>query len=42
MPDAPNKAYLSLIKPNSSGGGDLGNVTFAYNPKELSYSKAAQ
>ena len=42
MPDAPNKAYLSLIQPNSSGASELGKVTFAYNPKELSYSKAAQ
>jgi nucleoid-associated protein YgaU len=42
MPDAPTKAYISLIPPNSSGGPELGRVTFDYNPKELSYNKAAQ
>jgi nucleoid-associated protein YgaU len=42
MSNGPTKAYLSLIPPNSSGGPELGRVTFAYNPKELAYSKAAQ
>jgi nucleoid-associated protein YgaU len=42
MPDAPTKAYLALIPPNSAGGGELGRVTFHYNPKEFSYTKAAQ
>jgi len=42
MSDGPTKAYLSLIPPNSSGGPELGRVTFAYNPKELSYTKQAQ
>jgi len=36
------KAYIALIPPNSSGGGELGRVTFPYNPKEFSYKKAAQ
>jgi nucleoid-associated protein YgaU len=40
--NAPIKAYLSLIPPNSSGGAELGRVTFAYNPKEFSYTKSAQ
>jgi nucleoid-associated protein YgaU len=39
---APSKAYLSLITPNSTGGAELGRVTFAYNPKEFSYTKGAQ
>jgi nucleoid-associated protein YgaU len=42
MPDAPTKAYISLVPPNSSGGEELGRVTFAYNPKEFSYTKSAQ
>jgi Contractile injection system tube protein/LysM domain len=42
MPDAPTKAYISLIPPNSAGGPELGRVTFDYNPKELSFNKAAQ
>jgi nucleoid-associated protein YgaU len=42
MPDAPTKAYISLVPPNSSGGAELGRVTFAYNPKEFSYTKSAQ
>jgi nucleoid-associated protein YgaU len=41
MPDAPSKAYLSLIPANSAGGAELGRVTFPYNPKELSYTKTA-
>jgi nucleoid-associated protein YgaU len=42
MPETPTKAYLSLIRPNSSGGGEIGRVTFPYNPKEFSYTKSAQ
>lgn len=41
MPDAPTKAYLTLIPPNSAGGSELGRVTFPYNPKEISYTKSA-
>ncbi|HEV2360670.1 MAG TPA: hypothetical protein VGS21_03100 [Acidimicrobiales bacterium] len=36
------KAYIALITPNSSGGGELGRVTFMYNPKEFSIKKSAQ
>jgi nucleoid-associated protein YgaU len=42
MSDAPTKAYLSLIPPNSAGGGEIGRVNFPYNPKDFSYTKAAQ
>lgn len=42
MSDAPTKAYIALVPPNSSGGAELGRVTFAYNPKEFSYTKSAQ
>ncbi|MCL2396003.1 MAG: phage tail protein [Acidimicrobiaceae bacterium] len=44
MPDskATEKAYIALIQPNSGGGAELGRVTFAYNPKEFSYSKQAK
>jgi Contractile injection system tube protein len=42
MSDTPTKAYISLIPPNSAGGPELARVTFNYNPKELSFNKAAQ
>ena len=42
MSETPTKAYISLIPPNSSGGPELNRVTFSYNPKELSFNKAAQ
>jgi nucleoid-associated protein YgaU len=38
------KAYISLIRPAAAGGGsgaEIGRVTFAYNPKEFSYTKSA-
>jgi nucleoid-associated protein YgaU len=41
----PNKAYLAIIKPKgadgSGGGGEIGRVTFDYNPKEYNYRKGA-
>jgi Contractile injection system tube protein len=42
MSETPTKAYISLVPPNSAGGAELGRVTFSYNPKELSFHKAAQ
>src|SRR5579862_4889609 len=42
MSETPTKAYISLVPPNSAGGAELGRVTFSYNPKELSFNKAAQ
>lgn len=44
MPDtqAAVKAYIALIKPNSTDGAELGRVTFAYNPKDFSYTKSAK
>jgi hypothetical protein len=42
MSETPTKAYISLIAPNSAGGPELDRVTFSYNPKELSFNKAAQ
>jgi nucleoid-associated protein YgaU len=36
------KAYISLIQPNTPGGGEIGRVTFPYNPKEFSLKKSAQ
>lgn len=39
---APEKAYISLMEPNSTMGGELGRVTFPYNPKDFSYTKQAK
>jgi nucleoid-associated protein YgaU len=38
----PQKAYIALIPPKSTGGSELGRVDFQYNPKEFSYKKSAQ
>src|ERR1700722_15134114 len=38
----PVKAYIAMIPPNSTGGAEIGRVTFAYNPKEFSFKKSAK
>ena len=35
------KAYIKLKQPPASGGGDLGQVTFQFNPKEYTVQKTA-
>jgi nucleoid-associated protein YgaU len=35
------KAYIKLKQPPASGGGELGQVTFQFNPKEYTVQKSA-